>query len=103
MPLNVSTMPSFMSLDLRQVLLQNHLIEAEAKQGGRPTWDTVRYMISQIQYGGRITDDFDQMLMNTYANKFFHQVIFNSPASIVSCLGLRLQGRLQALRKVSVA
>ena len=32
----------------------------------------VRYMISSIQYGGRITDDFDQLLMDTFADKYFH-------------------------------
>lgn len=32
-----------------------------------------RYMISVIQYGGRITDEFDELLMNTYAEKYFHQ------------------------------
>lgn len=31
----------------------------------------VRYMVSVIQYGGRITDDFDQLLMDTFAEKFF--------------------------------
>jgi dynein heavy chain len=30
-------------------------------------------MISCIQYGGRITDDFDQLLMDTFAEKYFHQ------------------------------
>jgi len=30
-------------------------------------------MISSIQYGGRITDDFDQLLMDTYAEKYFHR------------------------------
>lgn len=30
-----------------------------------------RYMVSVIQYGGRITDDFDQLLMDTYAEKYF--------------------------------
>lgn len=39
----------------------------------QPTWETVRYMVSVIQYGGRITDDFDQLLMDTYAERYFHQ------------------------------
>ena len=54
--------------------LQNHLLDMEARRAPGPTWDTVRYMIAQIQYGGRITDDFDALLMRTYATKFFHQV-----------------------------
>ena len=29
-------------------------------------------MVSQIQYGGKITDDFDMLLMDTYAEKYFH-------------------------------
>lgn len=32
-------------------------------------------MVSEIQYGGRITDDFDQLLMDTYAEKYFHQEV----------------------------
>ena len=46
----------------------------ETKKAAAPTWETVRYMVAAIQYGGRITDDFDQHLMNTFADKFFHQV-----------------------------
>mmetsp|Transcript_5388 Transcript_5388/g.12712 ORF Transcript_5388/g.12712 Transcript_5388/m.12712 type:complete len:4322 (-) Transcript_5388:507-13472(-) len=52
--------------------LQNHLMEMDAKKASQPTWETVRYMISSIQYGGRITDDFDQLLMDTFAEKYFH-------------------------------
>lgn len=54
-------------------LMQNHLLEMDAKKAPAPTWETVRYMISCIQYGGRITDDFDQLLMDTFAEKYFHQ------------------------------
>ena len=43
----------------------------DAKKASQPTWETVRYMISCIQYGGRITDDFDQLLMDTFAEKYF--------------------------------
>ena len=30
-------------------------------------------MVSSIQYGGRITDGFDELLMDTYAGKYFNQ------------------------------
>jgi dynein heavy chain, axonemal len=52
--------------------LQNHCMEMDSKKAPEPNWSTVRYMVSQIQYGGKITDDFDMLLMDTYAEKFFH-------------------------------
>jgi len=55
------------------MFLQNHVMEMEAKKAPSPTWPTVRYMVNDIQYGGRITDDFDQLLMGTYAEKYYHQ------------------------------
>jgi hypothetical protein len=30
-------------------------------------------MVGTIQYGGRITDDFDRKLMEAYAEKYYHQ------------------------------
>ena len=55
--------------------LQNHLTEMDAKKAAQPTWATVTYMVSAIQYGGRITDDFDQLLMDTYAEKYFNGTV----------------------------
>jgi hypothetical protein len=42
----------------------------------------VRYMISEIQYGGRITDDFDRTLMNTYAEQYFHQGVMDKACQL---------------------
>jgi len=53
--------------------LQNHITEMDMKKLNSPTWPTVTYMISSIQYGGRITDGFDELLMDTYAAKYFNQ------------------------------
>ena len=55
--------------------LQNHLTDMDTKKAAAPTWATVQYMVSAIQYGGRITDDFDQLLMDTYTAKFFNQAV----------------------------
>lgn len=52
------------------LFLQNHVTEMDVKKTG-PNWATIRYMISTIQYGGKITDNFDQLLMDTYADKYF--------------------------------
>lgn len=41
------------------------------------SWPTVRYMICEVHYGGRITDDFDRRLMNTFGAEWFSDRLFD--------------------------
>merc|ERR1711871_302391 len=43
------------------LFLEKHLYS------GPISWSTVQYMVSEIQYGGKITEDYDRRLFNTYA------------------------------------
>jgi dynein heavy chain len=54
---------SISDLEASLKFLEKHFF---ANQG--LNWDTIRYMICQVQYGGRITDEFDRKLFTTFGD-----------------------------------
>ena len=62
-------------LDASLLFLEKHL-SSTILVGLPLTWNTIQYMIAEVQYGGRITDDLDRDLINTYAAKWFCDDIF---------------------------
>ena len=66
------------------MFLEKHLFDGDID------WDTVRYMIAEVQYGGKITDTVDARLFNTYAGMWLTPEVvrpgftFNPPALIQS-------------------
>ena len=61
--------------------LQNHMgqMEAKAARGGALPlqWVCIKYMVAEVQYGGRITDDLDRVLMATYADAYLAPTVMD--------------------------
>ena len=48
----------------------NHLDDLDPRRG--ISWQTVQFMLSEVQYGGRVTDDFDKRFLNSLTHIWFN-------------------------------
>jgi len=62
-------------LDACLIFLEKH-VSTSIMVGQPISWTTVQYMVAEVQYGGRITDDLDRELFNTYTAKWMCEDIF---------------------------
>ncbi len=51
-------------------MLTNFLLDNESIP-----WDAMRYMTGQINYGGRVTDDWDRTLLLHILNRFYNEKV----------------------------
>jgi len=54
-----------------------YLIKAQETNDENLPWETLRYLIGEAMYGGRVTDDWDRRVLNTYLEEFVGEFIFD--------------------------
>lgn len=69
------------------------------KKAKEVTWTTVRYMVAEIQYGGKITDDYDRRCMVTFAEKFFCQAVMEPNYTILKGYTVPMATDINVLRE----
>jgi len=58
-------------------LISLYLNKAHATGDEDLPWDTLRYLIGQAMYGGRVTDDNDRRVLSTYLEEYLGNFIFD--------------------------
>ena len=51
-------------------------IQAALKRSGELAWPSIRYMVCEVMYGGRVTDAHDRRLLNAYGSQWLDSKIF---------------------------
>lgn len=59
-------------------LLGMYLGKAFREKDEQIPWNSLKYLIGEAMYGGRVTDDFDRRVLTTYLNEYMGNFIFDT-------------------------
>lgn len=64
-------------LETSESILKIYLDE---KSTGPIQWDAIKFLVSEVVYGGRVTDEWDRRLLNVYATDYFNDRVITEKA-----------------------
>jgi len=59
-------------MDASLLYIDRHLTQCQQTNTGL-SWKAIRYMVAEVQYGGRITDNLDRELFNAYGERWINE------------------------------
>jgi len=59
-------------------LLNLYLKKARENKDETIPWNSLKYLIGEAMYGGRVTDDCDRRVLNTYLKEYLGDFIFDT-------------------------
>ena len=72
---NVAYDFTFSDYEISQKLVSLYLNKTKENHKEEFPWDTLRYLIGEVMYGGRVTDEFDRRVINSYLFEYFGNFI----------------------------
>ena len=62
-------------LEASMLFIDKHLTQCQATNSAY-SWNAIQYMVGEVQYGGRITDNLDRELFNAYCTIWLTDAVF---------------------------
>lgn len=59
-------------------ILDTYLTKAQAIKENRLPWNSLKYLIGEVMYGGRVIDDFDRRIVQIYMDEYMGDFLFDA-------------------------
>ena len=63
---------------ISHLLINTYLTKAHDNGDDTLPWGTLRYLIGEAMYGGRVSDSFDRRILNTYLDEYLGDFLFDA-------------------------
>lgn len=59
-------------------ILDTYLTKAYSIKDTRIPWGSLKYLIGEVMYGGRVIDNFDRRIVSTYMDEYMGDFLFDT-------------------------